>query len=140
MENKILLAYFVYLTLAIGLTLYVARTLFTNGRIFMLEIFHGKADIANATTKLFEVGFYLLNIGYAMLLLRIDADNTPWSTSQVMMETLARKIGGFSIYLGLMLFLDLYLFFRGCKRSREGRSLPPVPPVPVITAPRGQAQ
>lgn len=137
MENKILLAYFVYLPLAIGLTLYVARTLFTNGRIFMLDIFHGKTDIANATNKLFEVGFYLLNIGYAMLLLRIDADGGIRFTDQVMVETLARKIGGFSIYLGVMLFLNLYLFFRGRKRSREGR---PLPPVPVITAPRGQAR
>jgi hypothetical protein len=131
MDNKILLAYLLYLPVALGLTLYVARTLFTNGRIFMLDIFRGKEDIANATNKLFEVGFYLVNMGYAMLILRID--HYGGFSNQLLVETLARKLGGFSIYLGVMLFLNLYLFFRGRRKSRENRPLPPVAPVPVIT-------
>jgi F0F1-type ATP synthase assembly protein I len=36
-----------------------------------------------------------------------------------MLETLSYKIGGFSIYLGLMLFFNLYLFFRGRRISKE---------------------
>ncbi|HQZ43370.1 MAG TPA: hypothetical protein PK735_10830, partial [Flavobacteriales bacterium] len=72
MENKFILAYMVYLTITMGLTLYVARTLFRNARVFMLDIFNGKEDIAHSTNKLFEVGFYLLNIGFAMKILKID--------------------------------------------------------------------
>lgn len=132
MDNRILLAYLVYLPVALGLTLYVARTLFSNARIFMLDIFHGRTDIADATNKLFEVGFYLLNIGYAMLILRIDRDSALFS-GQAMVEELARKVGGFAVYLGVMLFLNMYLFFRGRRKSREHRPLPPA--VPVVERP-----
>ncbi len=60
MTNKIVVAYLVYLPVALGLTLYVARTLFRNARVFMLDIFRGKEDIADSTNRLFEVGFYLV--------------------------------------------------------------------------------
>lgn len=135
METKVVLAYMIYLPVALGLTLYVARTLFTNGRTFMLDIFKGKEDIANATNKLFEVGFYLLNMGFALLILRIDQgplryyaanaggevmryDNA-LDANQEVVEVLARKLGGFAIYLGVMLFLNLYMFFRGWKKARQ---------------------
>ena len=73
MTNKIVLAYLVYLPVALGLTLYVARTLFRNARVFMLDIFRGKADIADSTNRLFEVGFYLVNMGFALKILEINS-------------------------------------------------------------------
>lgn len=119
MNNKILIqAYCIYLPVALGLTFYVARTLFKNGRIFMLDIFNGREQIAFATNKLFELGFYLLNIGFALLILRISQGLDNY---QGMIERLSYKLGGFSIYLGIMLFFNLYLFFRGKRKSRENR-------------------
>jgi len=116
MESSIILwAYFIYLPIALALTFYVARTLFQNGKVFMLDIFHGKEDIAFSTNKLFEVGFYLLNVGFALLILKIDYTV---ENSQRMVEVLSYKIGGFAIYLGLMLFANLYLFFRGRRISK----------------------
>ncbi len=128
MTDKTVLAYFIYLPLALGLTLYVARTLFRNARVFMLDIFRGKADIADSTNRLFEVGFYLLNMGFALKILEIRRG---LETNQELVEVLADKVGGFAIYLGVMLFLNLYLFFRGRRKSRENRPLPPVAPVTV---------
>lgn len=109
-------AYFIYLPVVIGLTLFVAHVLFKNGKIFMLDIFRGRKEIAFATNKLFEVGFYLLNIGFALLILEIS-----WGPSDVqsLIEILSYKLGGFSIYLGMMLFLNLYLFFRGKRKTRD---------------------
>ena len=112
----ILSAYLIYLPIALVLTFYVARTLFKNGLIFMLDIFHGKVDIAVSTNKLFEVGFYLLNVGFALLILQI---NDFCEDYQRMIEILSMKIGGFAIYLGIMLFLNMYLFFRGRKASKR---------------------
>lgn len=45
----LLTAYLIYMPVTILLTWYVAHTLFKNGRIFMLDIFHGKTEIAMAT-------------------------------------------------------------------------------------------
>lgn len=117
-KDIIIYAYCVYLPIALVMTFYVARSLFRNGRIFMLDIFNGRVEIANATNRLFEVGFYLLNVGFALLILRFRYD---LNTYQAMIEGLSYKIGGFSIYLGAMLFLNLYLFFRGKRKSREHR-------------------
>jgi len=41
------------------------------------------------------------------------------TATQDVFEVLSMKIGGFSIYLGIMLFLNLYLFFRGKRKARE---------------------
>jgi len=40
-------------------------------------------------------------------------------TNQNLIEALSIKIGGFSIHLGVMVFLNLYLFFRGKRKSKE---------------------
>lgn len=113
------LAYFIYLPIVILLTLFVARTLFKNGKIFMIDIFNGRDDLASATNKLFEMGFYLLNIGYALLIMEIAFDITG---QQQLLEVLSQKLGGYSIYLGVMLFLNLYLFFRGRRISKQRRA------------------
>jgi len=119
MENSMLtIGYAIYLPIAIFLTLFVAKSLFKNARVFMLDIFHQKEDIALATNKLFEIGFYLMNIGFALLILKFNDVYNPIDSSQELIERLAVKIGGFSIYLGIMLFLNLFMFFRGRKKSK----------------------
>ena len=135
MTSKIVLTYLIYLPIVLLLTLYVARTLFRNGRVFMLDIFKGKADIADATNRLFEVGFYLLNIGFALRIMQIGPrwDNDPFDTNQEVVETLAGKVGGFAIYLGVMLFLNLFLFFRGRRKARQDGG--EMNPVPLVTQP-----
>jgi len=118
MENsKIVIGYLIYLPIVILLTIYVSKALFKNGKTFMIDIFKGKEEIALATNKLFEVGFYLLNIGWALLILKIS--HSSYMSNQTLIEVLSRKIGGFSIYLGIMLFFNLYLFFRGRKKSNK---------------------
>jgi hypothetical protein len=123
--NHILVAYCIYLPLAVALTIYVARQLFTNSKVFMLDIFHGREEIAFATNKLFETGFYLLNVGFALWILRIDRTVLDY---QNVFEVLSLKLGGFSVYLGLMLFANLFLFFRGKRKAKESRVLPTVNP------------
>lgn len=117
--KMIVIAYLIYLPIALFLTYYVARTLFKNGKVFMLDIFKGREEIASATNRLFEMGFYLLNLGFALMILKIEFSNGFVFDKQMLIEALSTKIGGFSIYLGAMLFLNLYLFFRGKRKSKE---------------------
>jgi hypothetical protein len=114
--TKILIGYAIYLPIALFLTYYVSKTLFKNSKIYMLDIFKGREEIANATNKLFETGFYLLNLGFALMILELNMYNDSY---QVLIEKLSYKIGGFSIYLGLMLFLNLYFFFRGKRKASQ---------------------
>ena len=117
--TKILIGYFIYLPITITLTLIVSRTLFKNAKVFMLDIFKGREEIANATNKLFETGFYLLNLGFALMILQMDLYE---DTYQSLVEALSYKIGGFSIYLGVMLFFNLYFFFRGKRKAKENNA------------------
>ena len=125
MENsKIIIGYLIYLPIVVFLTIYVSKMLFKNGKLFMIDIFKGKEDIALATNKLFEIGFYLINIGWAMLILEISYYDINEMTYQSLIEILSKKIGGFSIYLGVMLFINLYFFFRGRRISRQSVKTP----------------
>jgi hypothetical protein len=123
-------AYLIYLPVVVILTWYVAHTLFKNSKVFMLDIFHGKAEIAVATNKLFETGFYLLNLGFAFWIMEILENILD---SRTMLEILSAKIGGYCIYLGIMLFFNLYLFFRGRRVSKEkSRIITPLPDLPRL--------
>ncbi|OQP65236.1 hypothetical protein A3860_16330 [Niastella vici] len=110
------IAYLIYLPIVIVLTWYVAHILFKNSKTFMEDIFHGKTDIAHSTNKLFETGFYLLNLGFALVIMEVTSEIYG---NRDMLEILSTKIGGFSIYLGIMLFFNLYLFFRGRRISKQ---------------------
>jgi len=113
--NFNLTAYLIYLPVVILMTIVVSHLLFKNGKIFMLDIFHKKEDIAYATNSLFKIGFYLLNIGFALLIIHMSEI----FSMEGMILGLSTKIGGFSIYLGIMLMLNLFLFMRGRRKSLE---------------------
>ncbi|HEY5391683.1 MAG TPA: hypothetical protein VIJ57_06185 [Hanamia sp.] len=118
MKDLIVLAYTIYLPIVILLTFYVANSLFKNSIVYMNDIFNGRLEIAKATNTLFKIGFYLMNLGFALFILRI-ADTL--SNVQETIEALSTKIGGFSIYLGAMLFFNMYLFFRGKRVAKQKR-------------------
>ncbi len=109
------IAYLIYLPVIIVLTWYVAHTLFKNSKVFMLDIFSGKEEIAYSTNTLFETGFYLLDLGFALFIMEVSYQI---SSSRNLLEILSSKVGGFAIYLGIMLFFNLYLFFRGRRISK----------------------
>ena len=111
-------AYFIYLPLVIALNVVVSNILFKNGKIFMLDIFHQKQDIAFATNSLFKIGFYLLNIGFALMIVEFYE----LLTAESLIVSLSEKLGGFSIYLGVMMMLNLLLFMKGRKHALKSEA------------------
>lgn len=106
-------AYAIYLPVALTLTIVVSELLFKNAKIFMMDIFHQKEEIAMATNSLFKIGFYLLNIGFALKIIQFYQI----TTQESLIVSVSEKIGGFSIYLGIMMLFNLLLFMRGRKNS-----------------------
>jgi len=106
-------AYMIYLPIVITLTVLVSQFLFKNSKTFMIDIFHQKEDIAMATNSLFKIGFYLLNIGFALCIIEFFQIDTV----ERLVVALSKKIGGFSIYLGVMMLLNLLLFLKGRKNA-----------------------
>lgn len=114
--NYIILTYSIYLPLTIGLTIWVAKTLFTNGRVFLVDIFDQNELMADSVNRLLVVGFYLINIGYAVYTLQIFGEVT---SAQVVIEKLSLKIGAIILILGAMHFFNLFVFFKLRKRTKE---------------------
>lgn len=106
-------AYMIYLPIIIALTILVSQFLFKNSKTFMIDIFHQKEDIAMATNSLFKIGFYLLNIGFALCIIEFFQIES----IERLVVALSKKIGGFSIYLGIMMLLNLLLFLKGRKHA-----------------------
>lgn len=106
-------AYMIYLPIVITLTILVSQFLFKNSKAFMIDIFHQEKDIAMATNSLFKIGFYLLNIGFALCIIEFFQIESV----ERLVVALSKKIGGFSIYLGIMMLLNLLLFLKGRKHA-----------------------
>lgn len=121
MKNLIVTTYITYLPFAVLLTLIVARIFFKNARIFMMDIFSGREEIATSTNKIFEVGFYLLSLGFALFILKVSA-NPEFYDKQAFFETLSTKVGTLAVFLGIMVFGNLYMLFRGKRKSSQNRA------------------
>ncbi|SNR16761.1 hypothetical protein [Tenacibaculum jejuense] len=111
----ILIAYAIYLPISTGLTTFVSQHLFKNSKIFMLDIFNQQQEIAMATNKLFKIGFYLVNIGFALKIIKIYS----LTDYKDLVETLSAKIGGFSVYLGVVMIVFIMFFLKGRKASKR---------------------
>ena len=117
--------YLIYLAISISLTIWVARTLHNNGRVFLVDVFHGNEALADSVNHLLVVGFYLINFGYVSLALKLGYEV---ATAQAAMEALSVKIGMVLIVLGGMHFFNLFVFSRMRRRSTNRHHHPPVGP------------
>lgn len=118
-------SYLIYLALSGILTVWVAQTLHKNGRIFLVDVFHGNEALADSVNHLLVVGFYLINLGYVSLAL---ADGHVVDTAVKAIETLSVKVEMVLLVLGGMHFLNLLIFSRMRRRARLRFSPLPVAP------------
>lgn len=117
--NYFILTYVIYLLASIALTVWVAKVLFKNGRIFLVDIFHGNQELADSVNKLLVVGFYLVNIGYMSLALK---EYGTIANIQTVVEVLSYKVGWIILILGGMHFLNLIIFFKLRNRAKRDRA------------------
>jgi hypothetical protein len=117
--------YLIYLAISIALTIWVARTLHTNGRVFLVDVFHGNEPLADSVNHLLVVGFYLINFGYVSLALKLGYNV---ETAQEGIEALSVKVGMVLLVLGGMHFFNLLIFSRMRRRASLVNASPPVAP------------
>ncbi len=116
--------YAVYGITSLLLTVWLARALFKNGAIFLDGIFADSPKMAEAVNRLLVIGFYLVNFGYACLLLKAERSATVIQA----IETLAQKLGLLLLSLAGMHFANLYIFHRIRRRAQLTSMAVPVPP------------
>ncbi|MEE8460062.1 MAG: hypothetical protein V3S08_09310 [Phycisphaerales bacterium] len=102
-------SYAAYLVLSIVLTIWVAHTMHSRGRVFLVDRFGGNESLADSVNHLLVVGFYLVNIGFVTLALKSDATLANW---REVIEFLSSKIGLVLLMLGGMHFINLLFLAR----------------------------
>ena len=120
MEPKVI-TYGAYVLISAMLTVWVARTLHKNGRVFLIEVFGGDEGLADSVNHLLVVGFYLINFGYVALALKIGDEI---ANAKEGIEALSWKIGLVLLVLGGMHFFNLFIFQRIHRRPRFFRKTP----------------
>jgi hypothetical protein len=124
------ITYVLYLAVSIALTVWVAHTLHKNGLVFLVDVFRGNAPLAVSVNHLLVVGFYLINLGYVTLALRLGYNV---AGAQESIEALSLKVGRVLLVLGLMHFFNLYVFSRIRRRAELRDSPPPLRATEVLT-------
>ncbi|WP_282700845.1 hypothetical protein [Streptomyces sp. CC219B] len=124
--DRTVIAYVIYLVVSMALTIWVARTLSRNGRIFLSDVLRGNEQLAEAVNHLLVVGFYLVNLGFVALYLSDDGTITD---TRGVFEALSTKLGVVLLVLGVMHLGNVYVLNRIRRRGvMEREQFPPVAP------------
>ncbi len=121
--NTALTIYTAYCLVSLGITIWVAHTLHKNGRLFLIDAFSGNQELADAVNHLLWVGFYLVNIGFILLFLRVGAKPADLIEG---VEYISTKLGIVTLVLGGMHFFNMFNFSRMRKKGLTPRPPPPL--------------
>ena len=120
--------YVIYATVAIGMTALLARTLFKAGAVFLDDVFDGNHRLAEAVNRLLVVGFYMLNLGYGLFLLRAEPQETAFDAVAYLVNRLAILL----VTLGVIHFINVLVFWRIRHRAEMSAAPPPVAPQVIL--------
>lgn len=108
--------YILYLAITLFVVFFVGHTLFRNGRPFLVNTFTGNEMLADAVNKILLSGFYLINAGYTIFVLKVW-ENV--NTLREMINVLSMKTGMIILTLGIMhVFNVLFLVTIGRNKKR----------------------
>ena len=97
--NYNILTYLFYFLILLFVVLYVGMVLYKGGRPFLINTFLGNEILADAVNKFLLAGYYLTNIGYTIIALKIwDQVESPTQ----LLNVLSSKVGATVLTLGVM--------------------------------------
>jgi len=114
--NPLAIVYLPYASVALALTIWLARALSRHGEVFLVDVFRDKPALATAINQLLVIGFYLVNLGWSLLLLRQGIDEV--TTITAALELLTTKLGVLLLLLGAAHFTNMFVFHK----IRHGRA------------------
>ena len=117
--------YIAYVAVSSAFTVWVGRTIYKNGRVFLIDVFHGNENLADSVNHLLVCGFYLIGFGYISLALKLGYEVID---GQGAIEALSFKVGTVLMVLGVMHFFNLLLFTHLRRIKLGQRHDPPIGP------------
>ncbi len=102
--NYNILSYIIYLAVSFYITVWVGLILYKNGRYYMMEMFDKNEALVNAVNKLLLMGYYLINLGYATVVIRYW---THINSFRGLIETTTFKLGIIIVTLAIMHYINM---------------------------------
>ncbi|MEM7275216.1 MAG: hypothetical protein AAF547_19210 [Actinomycetota bacterium] len=137
--------YLLYALVAVGLVVFLARTLYANGRVFLASAFE-EEELAASVNKLLVIGFYLLNLGYALLVYQLQPSYPNLTEA---FNELVLKLGILLVSLGVIHLINMLIFWKirngrrvtaaGPQQLPPPSAMVPPPPGPLLPPPPERA-
>ena len=102
------IAYIIYLLITYFITVQVGLRFYRNGRIYMLGLLDGNELLTDFINKLLLIGYYLLNLGYAALMIQLWTTVTSWLA---MVESVFLMTGRIMLTLALLHFMNMAVIY-----------------------------
>lgn len=114
-DNTLIGFYLVYAVIAVALVIFLARTLSAYGGVFLRNVFESD-EVAEAVNKLLVVGFYLLNLGYALMIYRLQAN---YDSLVHAFNDLVVRLGILLLSLGVIHLVNIAIFWQIRRSAAE---------------------
>ncbi len=97
------IGYFIYIPITIFITIYLGKQCHTHGLIYVKSAFSND-DLANSVNNLLLIGYYLVNIGYAIM----GIQNWEFITSaHQLFSDISAHLGSIILILALLHYLNI---------------------------------
>ncbi|AXY73902.1 hypothetical protein D3H65_07875 [Paraflavitalea soli] len=110
------IAYILYLFITYIITVRVGFIFYRNGRVFILELLHRDVQLTDFINRILLTGYYLLNLGYAALMLRSWDTIHTWTALLLSIVTMTGKI---MLTLAVIHFCNMTVIYFFGKRNNH---------------------
>jgi hypothetical protein len=108
------IAYLIYLAITYLITVKVGWLFYRSGRVFILGLLHGNATLGDAINNILLAGYYLVNIGYATVM--ISTWNTIHNWTE-MISVIITMTGLILVSLGILHCFNMLAIYFISKRN-----------------------
>jgi hypothetical protein len=98
-------AYAFYIIITYLITVHVGRVFYKNGRHYILSILRGDEPLTDFINKILLIGYYLMNLGYATIMLSFWKTISTWTE---LVSTVSTMTGRIILSLAIMHFINMY--------------------------------
>lgn len=120
--NYNIISYFIYLSITFYITIVVGKICFNNGEVYLGRIIDGKPEMVSFINRLLLIGYYLLNLGYAALMLSFWPEIK--SISEAILVLFGR-IGKIVFLLGVMHYNNMLVTYLISLKLNKQNNLKP---------------
>ncbi|QHS58065.1 hypothetical protein [Chitinophaga agri] len=110
------LAYIIYLLITYLITVRVGFIFYRNGRVFILDVLQQNVPLTDAINRILLVGYYLVNLGYAALMISTWSTIVNWTALLLSITVMTGKI---LLTLAVMHYCNMIVIYFISKRSQS---------------------